>query len=162
MTKKRLRDIFYSMILCSLIIFTLTSCSSNKSTDKNISIKDIDEKIKKSVDISNMNVGDSEKLKKLYDISSEDLEDFMLYTPSTNIEANEIAIMKVKDSSKVNDIKARISARIDSQTVNFKDYLPEEYYLIEKHVLKVRDNYIIFAISDDAEKIEKIFDESFK
>ena len=162
MTKKRLKDIFYSTILCSLIIFTLTSCSSGKSTDKNVSIKDIDEKIKESVDISNMNLGDSEKLQKLYDINSEDLEDFMLYTPSTNIEANEIAIMKVKDSSKIDDIKGKISARIDSQSVNFKDYLPDEYYLIDKHVLKVRDNYILFAISEDAGKIEKIFDESFK
>lgn len=162
MTKKRLKKIFYAIILCSLLVFTLTGCSSSKPTDKNVSVKDIDEKIKKSVDISNMNVGNSEKLKKSYDINSEDLEDFVLYTPSTNIEANEILVMKVKDSSKIDDIKAKISARIDSQVANFKDYLPDEYYLIEKHVLKTKDNYILFVISEDADKIEKTFDESFK
>lgn len=162
MIKKRLKDIFYAIILCSLLIFILTSCSSSKPTDKNVSVKDINEKIKESVDISNMNVGDSEKLEKLYDINSEDLEDFALYTPSTNIEANEILVMKVKDSSKMDDIKDKISARIDGQAANFKDYLPDEYYLIEKHVLKTKDNYILFVISEDADKIEKAFDESFK
>ena len=160
--KCNFKKIFGSIILCSLILFVLTSCYSSKSTANNISIKDIDEKIKESVDISNMNVGDSEKLEKLYDINAEDLEGFVIYTSSTNIEAKEIAIMKVKDTSKVDDIKDKIFARIEEQSSNFKDYLPDEYYLIEKHVLQTKDNYILFVISEDVETIEKIFDESFK
>ncbi len=162
MVKKKYKGVFYSMVLCSLIIFVLTSCSSNKSTYKDVSVKYMDEKIKESVDISNMNVGDEEKLEKIYKIDIKDLEEFVLYTPSTNIQANEIAIMKVKDSSKMEDIQDKISERIDSQGTNFKDYLPDEYFLIEKHVLKTKDNYILFVISEDAETIEKIFDESFK
>lgn len=162
MFKKRYKGLFYSIILCSLMVFVLTSCSSNKPTYKDVSVKNIDEKIKESVDISSMNVGDGEKLEKTYKIDVKDLEEFVLYTPSTNIKANEIAIMKVKDSSKIEDIQDKISERIDNQATNFKDYLPDEYYLIEKHVLKIKDNYILFVISEDAEAIEKIFDESFK
>ncbi|PGL73878.1 DUF4358 domain-containing protein, partial [Bacillus thuringiensis] len=44
----------------------------------------------------------------------------------------------------------------------FKDYLPDEYFLIEKHVLKTKDNYILLAISKDADKVEKTFDKIFK
>ena len=162
MIKKRYKNIFYGTILCSIIILALIGCSSKKMTGKTPSIIDIDEKIKKTVDVSNMDIGDSEKLEKLYDIDVEDLEDFVLYIPSTNIEANEIAILKVKDTNKIDDIKYKISARVEKQATNFKDYLPDEYFLIEKYVLKMKDNYILFVISEDAEIIEDIFDESFK
>lgn len=160
---KSFKKIFGGIILYGLILFVLTSCSSNKSTDnKSPSISDIDEKIKETVNVSNMDIGDSKKLEKLYDVDVEDLEDFILYTPSTNIEANEIAILKVKDSNKIDDIKDKLMKRAEKQGDIFKDYLPDEYFLIEKYVLKAKDNYILFIISEDVETIEDIFDEFFK
>ena len=162
MIKKRWKNIFYGAILSSIIILALTGCSSKKTTRGVPTINDIDEKIIKTVDISNMNLGDEDRLKKLYDIDKDDLEDFLLYTPRANIQANEIAILKVKDTNKIDDIKDKISARVENQATNFKDYLPDEYFLIEKHVLKTKDNYILFIISEDTETIEDIFDESFK
>lgn len=152
----------WGMVLFTFILFILTSCSSKRAMDKNISIKDIDEKIRETVDLSNMNIGDSEKLEKLYDIDIEDLEDFILYTSTKNIEASEIALLKVKDVNKIDDIKDKITARIEEKSNSFKDYIPDEYYLIEKHVLKTKNNYILFVIFEDVETIEKIFDESFK
>lgn len=63
--------------------------------------------------------------------------------------------------TKIDSIKEKISHRIEIQAKNFKDYLPDEYFLIEKHVLKSKDNYILFIISEDADVIEDIFDRSF-
>ena len=60
------------------------------------------------------------------------------------------------------EVEGKIRERLEEQAANFKDYLPDEYYLIEKNVLKTKGNYILFAISEDVDKIEKIFDESFK
>lgn len=162
MPEKRYKNIFCKIILSSIIVLILTGCSSKKTTGRAPSISDIDEKIKETVDISNMDIGDSKKLEKLYDVDVEDLEDFILYTPSTNIEANEIAILKVKDSNKIDDIKDKLMKRAEKQGDIFKDYLPDEYFLIEKYVLKAKDNYILFIISEDVETIEDIFDEFFK
>lgn len=162
MIRKKYKVMLWGMVLFTFILFILTSCSSKRAMDKNISIKDIDEKIRETVDLSNMNIGDSEKLEKLYDIDIEDLEDFILYTSTKNIEASEIALLKVKDVNKIDDIKDKITARIEEKSNSFKDYIPDEYYLIEKHVLKTKNNYILFVIFEDVETIEKIFDESFK
>ena len=162
MVKKGHRNIFYKTILCSIIILVLTGCSTKETIGKVPSINDIDEKIRETVDVSDMNLGDKDKLKKLYDIDKDDLEDFLLYIPSTNIQASEIAILKVKDAAEIDEVMDKVSTRIESQATNFKDYLPEEYFLIEKHVLKTKDNYILFIISEDAETIEDIFDRSFK
>ncbi|WP_142335352.1 DUF4358 domain-containing protein, partial [Bacillus toyonensis] len=62
----------------------------------------------------------------------------------------------------VKNIKEKILSRIEKKSKSFKDYLPDEYFLIEKHVLKTKDNYILLAISKDADKIEKTFDKILK
>ncbi|MCY6484121.1 DUF4358 domain-containing protein [Clostridium aestuarii] len=157
------KNIFITIILLISTVSFLAGCSNSKnSADENVSVKDINEKVKQTIDVSEMREGDGEKLQKLYDINPEDLEEFVFYTPPSNIKADELIIMKVKDSDKIDDIKEKISKRIEQQGSNFKDYLPEEYYLIEKHVLKDNGNYILLTVSKDAEKIEDIFDEAFK
>ena len=161
MTKRFIKTLRI-IIICSLILVISTSCSKNESMDKSPSIEDLNNELKETVDLSNMDIGDEEKLKKLYDIDSENLEEYILYIPKSNIEANEIAIFKVKESEDLEEVEEKIKDRLEEQATNFKDYLPDEYYLIEKNVLKTKGNYILFAISEDVDKIEKVFDESFK
>ena len=162
MLSKNCRSIFYKVILFSFLILSLTACSLKGSEGQVLEISDLKIDIEESVDLSNMNLGDRDDLEKLYDIEPDDLEDFLLYIPRTNISANEIAILKVKDKDEIDNIKEKISLRIENQSTNFKDYLPEEYFLIEKHLLKTKGNYIIFTISEDVETIENIFDSLFK
>ena len=161
MTKRFIKTLRI-LILCSLILVISTSCSKNESIDKSPSIEDLNNELKETVDLSNMDIGDEEKLEKLYDIDSENLEEYILYIPKSNIESNEIAIFKVKESEDLEEVEEKIKDRLEEQATNFKDYLPDEYYLIEKNVLKTKGNYILFAISEDVDKIEKVFDESFK
>lgn len=160
--KKTTKPALLCMLLILFTVGTLFGCSSKKSAAKTPSVKEISGKIEQAIDMSNMKTGDSSKLQKLYKIDSKDLEEFAIYAPTSNIKADELAILKVKDANKLNEIKEKISKRVENQGTSFKDYLPNEYALIEKHVLKVNGNYILLAISKDSEKIEKIFDESFK
>ena len=155
------KNVFALTVIMVIILTLLTGCSSKDTTSKEPSIDEIDQNINDDVDISNMVESDSDKLEKLYDIDIDKVENFKLYTAKTNIEANELLILKVKNEEDIGDIKEDINDRIESQTNSFKDYLPDEYFLIEKHVLKSNGNYIIFIISEEAEKIESLFDKSF-
>ena len=158
----KLRKKLLMGFLFILAFTTLTGCTKSNNSVAEPSIVDMDNQLKGKVDLSNMDIGNSEKLEKLYGINPEELEEFLLYIPKTNIEANEIGIFKVKDTKNIDNIKEKVENRIKMQADIFKDYLPEEYYLIEKHVLKTKDNYILFIISEETETIEEIFDESFK
>ncbi|WP_285848764.1 hypothetical protein [Paenibacillus sp. MER TA 81-3] len=40
--------------------------------------------------------------------------------------------------------------------------MEKRYFLIEKHVLKMKDNYILFVVSKDAAIIEGAYDEALK
>ncbi|WP_242960833.1 DUF4358 domain-containing protein [Clostridium peptidivorans] len=149
------------LLLLVLAIGSLYGCSSKKAA-KSPSVDEIVAKVKGATDISQMPEVDAEKLKMLYDIDAADLEGFKVYIAPSNIKADELAIIKVKDEKKVAEIKDKVAKRVENQGASFKDYLPEEYSLIQNHVLKTQGNYVFLAISKDAEKMETAFNESFK
>jgi len=109
-----------------------------------------------------MKIGDMNRLKKLYHLDADEVQDFVLYTAQSNVEANELAVIKVKQENQAESVKEKIMKRIEAQEVKLKDYRPEQYYLVEKHILKIKGRYILFTVSKDAEKIESSFDEAFK
>ena len=137
MTKLRLkRSLSLALVItaiASMTVLTWGCGADNKKTEKNPQVLDIMSEIKKTMDIS-----------------------------SSNIEASEVGIIKVKDASAANGIKDKIEKRIQQQSSSFKDYLPDEYELLQNHVLKVKDKYIFYVVSKDADKIENTFDGFFK
>lgn len=149
-------------LLLLIVLISLSGCSSKSSTAKIPSVNEIVERVKQASDISNMRIADAAGLKKLYDINSDELEGFSLFTASSNIKSDEIAIFKVKDSGNIENIKDKITKRIDKQSKSFSGYLPDEYYLIQHNIVKVKGNYVIFIVSKDFEKISNAFDEAFK
>lgn len=152
-----------TIIVCTITLGSLSGCFGKKDNINSLSATEIGEKIKQPVtNIEEMKEGDSKKLQKLYNINTDEVESFVLYTAPTNIKADEIAAIKVKDMKNVENIKKKISNRVEKKSKSFKDYLPDEYFLIEKHVLKTKDNYILLAISQDADKVEKTFAEILK
>lgn len=156
------KNLYFLLVIIILPFFLLGCSASAKVYNKNPSLSEIINKIQQSVDISEMKPGDADKLKKLYDISNNDIEDFKLFTAPSNIKAEEIMVIKLKDSDKAESVEGKISKRIQDLALHFKDYLPEQYFIIQKNVIDTKDNYILFVISKDADKISSLFEDSFK
>ncbi|MDU2241943.1 MAG: DUF4358 domain-containing protein, partial [Paenibacillus sp.] len=97
----------------------------------------------------------------LYHLSSGDVASFVLYTASSNVKADELLVIQLKEESEKDRIMAKIEGRIAAQTAKFKNYRPEEYDLIEKRVLKTHGLFILFAVSAEADSMERVFDETF-
>ncbi|TQR46472.1 DUF4358 domain-containing protein [Paenibacillus popilliae] len=151
----------FALLIFVFAISAFVGCASEQS-DINVSAAKIEHQMKQSVKLDKLKKGDAHKLKKLYDLGSEQVEDFLLYTASSNVKADEIVVLKVKDESLIDSVKASIAQRIDAQAVKFKDYRPDEYALLEKHVLKVKSHYVLFVVSADAEQIKKAFDSALE
>ncbi|MGG2480874.1 MULTISPECIES: DUF4358 domain-containing protein [Brevibacillus] len=151
-----------SMIACIVALSALTGCSGQNTEESQLAAAEIGDRIKQAVHLDDMKAGDAKKLQKLYKLGEEEVEDFILYTAPTNVRADEVAVLIAKDDSQAESIKAKIAERIEEQGKKFKDYVPDEYFLLEKHVLKTKGRYILLAVSKEAEKIESAFDEALK
>lgn len=150
------------VVILTIVLSTLSACSNpNSQNAKMPSVQEIGDKISQSVDLSEMIQLDDKKVQKLYDINPDELDEYWIYISASNISAQEIAVIKVKESSSIESIKDKLSERIEKQSISFKDYLPEEYHLLENHILKTKGNYILLVVSKDADIVEDIFDKSF-
>lgn len=156
-TKKIMAIAFGAMLTVGM----LTGCGTS-TKEKNPTTKEVIENIKNSTEFADMQEGNEEKLEKFVGVKSEDIEEISFYIPKTNLQADEVAVIKVKDEAKVEDMKKQIEAKVNENGEGFKDYLPEQYNLVENKVLKSERTYILLAVSKDAEKIEEAFDGSLK
>lgn len=150
------------LMVLFLFITSAVGCSAESENNTSTSFKEISDEIIKSADLSSMMEGDSRKLQQLYEIDEDKLENYVIYTPSANIQADELLLLQVKDPKDLSDIEDKIKKRIESKKAVFKDYLPEEYNLMENSVLETKENYIFYLASKNADKVRDVFMEFFK
>lgn len=155
-----LRKKILNVCLVVFISVGLQGCAFIQT--KNPTVSEITKNIKKVSDLSKMEEGNKTKLRKLYGINAKNLEDFVVYAPKTNMEANEILILKVKNQDDVDELQESIEKRIEKQSDSFKNYSPDQYDLLENHTLKVKGKYIMLVVSKDVDKINKSINDSFK
>lgn len=153
------------IIIFLLILITTAVSGCSKSSNlvlKTPEVSKIEEMVMKDIDIADMIKLDDKKLERVYKIKADEIEGYFVYVSTSNIKADEVAVFKAKDASGAENIKAKIADRMVQLGTSFKDYLPEQYNLIEKYTLEVKGNYIFLAVSKDGEKIKALFDKSFE
>jgi hypothetical protein len=148
------------LLAIAILIGIITGCSGRGGSPDTVTAAKVGERIRQAASLSELQQGDAEKLRKTYQIEVSDVADFVLYTALSNVKADELAIIKVKDASKTESVMEHMRQRIKIQAVKFKDYRPEEYYLIEKHVLEAKGLFVLFAVSKDANRIKREFDDA--
>lgn len=146
----------------ALLFFMASTAGCSTKSEANTSFKEISDSIIQEADLSDMQAGEGSNLQKLYEIDPDKLENYIIYTPSANIEAEELVLLQVKDVEDMKDIEDKIEKRIASKADSFQEYLPEEYYLVENCVLKTEGEYLLFLVASDADKVGELFEEFFK
>lgn len=128
---------------------------------KEPSMDEINASILKTADLTNMIQGDVKKLRKLYYINKNEVENFILYAPKTNMDANEVLVLKGKDEESVKILRDKIEARVDKQSDSFASYRPELKEVIDDYELKENGQYLYLIISEENKKINKAIEKNF-
>jgi len=106
--------------------------------------------VTETVDMSNMQIGDSRMIKRLYSLNPSDFEDCILYYPNTNMMAEEILIVKLRDTKQQETVCNAIQARLDTQKNTFEGYGVEQFDLLSNYsAVECRGNFILFVVSKD-------------
>ena len=84
----------------------------------------------------------------------------MYYSSEFSISAEEVLLVRVADSSQVQEVTSAIEKRIDSRRNDFEGYAPEEVKLLDDAVQSVRGNYIFFASAPKAGEYLSVFSSS--
>lgn len=94
--------------------------------------------------------------------NKEDIEEGTVLQPMMNVKSDLIIVLKAKDESKVEELKASLEKVKEGQVSTWSQYLPDQYEKVENNVIKSTGKYLVYATYDNPEKIEEIFDNLLK
>ena len=155
-------------LLCALFVLPMAACQSgggNETAAKNPTCEEVLGKIIESVGQDNlpaMGDFDDDILSMLYGLTAADvLDDYRGSLAMINVRADEILVMKVKDG-KMADVEAAIEQRKADLDATWSMYLPDVYEVVKDARVVKNGNYILFVVSEHADKAVAAFDEMTK
>lgn len=155
----------------SLLLLGVAGCTDNdgkktdnNETDGNVKCSEILEEILTEA------TGTHTDKKLFYD--DEKYEEYFEYLYNTSVKrvsdgafayassayADEITVLYAEDKDDVDTIVKHLEDRISNRIQDFNGYKPEEVAKLENAVIKTSGNYIIMAVSDEADTIIEIFE----
>ena len=120
--------------------------------------EDVASAVTASIDLSALQEGSVQMVKRLYGLNPSDFDGCLLYYPQTNMEAEELLLLKLRDTSQQEAVRAAVEARLETQKTSFDGYGLEQYDLLTNHsILDIRGNYVLFIVHKDAAAVQQAF-----
>ena len=143
-------------ILVLLLISLGTMFGSNRISDADPAA--VEAAVIEQLDMSAMLKADNQMVKRLYGLDPASFESCILYYPNTNMMAEEVLILKLKDTAQQDSVRAAIEARVQTQKTTFEGYGVEQFELLTNNaVIEVRGNFILFIVNADSAEAQKAF-----
>ena len=154
-TKIILLEVLKWLFVAALCVFLYFMLSANR--ESRAAFSDVQEAVISAADLTPMAEGDNQTLKRLYGLSASDYENVLLYYPTTNMGAEELLLIQLKDLSQQQAEKDAIESRLDTQKKSFDGYGVDQYAMLEKAVVEVQGNYILLVVANDPAPVRKAF-----
>ena len=128
------------------------------NTVSNADPAEVAEAVVETIDMENMLEADNQLIKRFYGLDPSSFEGCILYYPTTNMMAEEVLIVKLKDMSQQEQVRTAIEKRIETQKTTFEGYGVEQFDLLTNNaVIEVRGNFILFVVNADSAEAQKAF-----
>ena len=128
------------------------------NTVSNADPVEVAEAVVETIDMENMLEADNQLIKRFYGLDPASFEGCILYYPTTNMMAEEVLIVKLKDMSQQEQVRTAIEKRIETQKTTFEGYGVEQFELLENNaVIEVRGNFILFVANANSAEAQKAF-----
>ena len=128
------------------------------NTASNADPLEVAEAVVETIDMENMLEADNQLIKRFYGLDPASFEGCVLYYPTTNMMAEEVLIVKLKDMSQQEQVRTAIEKRIETQKTTFEGYGVEQFDLLTNNaVIEVRGNFILFVVNADSAEAQKAF-----
>ncbi|MCY6484862.1 DUF4358 domain-containing protein [Clostridium aestuarii] len=94
--------------------------------------------------------------------NEEDIEQSSILQVMINVNSDLIIVLKAKDESKVESLKASLEKVKEQQDNVWSQYLPDQYEKVKNNIIKSKGKYVIYITYSNPESIEAVFDNALK
>lgn len=119
---------------------------------------EVAEAVVETIDMENMLEADNQLIKRFYGLDPTAFDGCILYYPTTNMMAEEVLIVKLRDLSQQEAVRSAIEKRIETQKTTFEGYGVEQFELLSNNaVVEVRGNFVLFVVNENSAEALKAF-----
>ncbi len=109
--------------------------------------------VTEAAELSNTVQGDNQIIKRLYGLTPSDYDGVLLYCPVTNMGAEELLLVRLRDSSQEQQVMDAIGRRLETQLTNFNGYGVDQTETLENSVSLSEGGYCLFYSGDDPQNV---------
>ena len=155
--KRSIIAVLFVVSLCLLI----AGCGGS-------SAKELDVAAFASAAVEKVDFGDdllsvpNDMLSDYYFLPKDKVSESAVYVSGTGATASELAVFKCKDADAAKEVKTAVETRISEQIASYENYRPDEKFRLENAFVAVDGNYVVFAVSNDNQAVEKLLESSMK
>ncbi len=149
-----MKYVVFAMVIVFVVVMLLYASGSSRP------FEEVSQSVEASLDTENLVKQDDTAFKRNFGLNAADYDGVMYYSSEFSISAEEVLLVRVADSSQVQEVTAAIEKRISSRKNDFEGYAPEEVKLLDDAVQSVRGNYIFFTAAPKAGEYLSVFSDS--
>jgi len=139
-------------LVVAIIIFIF-----QRTKESTASFSDVKAAVTSVINSDRMEESTGRFFKKYYGLNAEDYDGVLLYAPVSNMDAEEVLLVKCKTDEQAESLVEIIEERQQTKENTFEGYAPEQYSLCQNYILDRQGKYIIFIVSNDADTIDAAF-----
>ena len=156
-TKHIILMIAKAALIVFLVIFLILLLTRESVQD--VSMDKIGEKMGSIKSVAALHKGTDKNLLRYYDLTGDDYDGYVMYKSGSPMSVDELLIIKTKDDSQRSAVESAMRRHVRTQMKSFEGYGTAQIALLKAKILDAEGPYVFLAVSDDAEKWKKAFDE---
>ena len=147
---------YIKYVLAAVLLVFIVLDMANDPTS-NADIETVAGQVVKAAEFQGMEEAEARMVKRFYGLNPRDYEGAVLYAPIDNMDAHELLLVKLKDSSQKKQVLEAIRERLNTQLKSFEGYGAEQTALLKKHVLLEKGNFVLYAVGEHAADAQEAF-----
>ena len=154
------KNLFYSIVRWTIVVAVILSLGvgGGSGSVSKADPQEVAQAVTATLDMSQMLSGDNQLIKRFYGLDPAQYEACILYYPTTNMMAEELLIVKLKDNSQQETVRKAAEKRIETQKTTFEGYGVEQFEMLTSNaVIEVRGNYVLFVVAPNSAEARDAF-----
>ena len=143
------------VLLAGLLVVMLAGLIRGSAWNPDFDV--LEARVEAQLPLDQLEQGDEQLLRRLYGLNAGDLKNWILYTASDNMDVEELLLVEASEEGQVSRLREAVEKRVETQKNHFEGYGPEQLKLIDKHVIRESEPYLLFVISENAEAVKAEF-----
>lgn len=144
------------------MIFGVVFLSACGKKELQASVKEIYEAIENQVTIEPMYESDAEDIFNYYGIEDSLAKEFVFYEAQDGLKVETIAMFQANGEEAIVEIEDGLKNVLEQKKNKMDNYIPEEYAIAEKGVVKTQDDLVYLVISENKDEIINTIESYFK